>query len=147
MTEKEIESTIRNFVEALKKKDMDRALSFFTDDATWFTTEGIFKGKDEIKRYLAWILKNLKDIKFSDDGVGIIIQGNKAVYQATAYESNYEGIQIKVNNVTAYEFSGEKINNHWIITDRLSMAKQAAKDPTARKAVNTIVSLMENGLH
>lgn len=48
MAENEIESTIRNFVDALEKKDMDRALLPFTDDATWFTTEGTFKGKDEI---------------------------------------------------------------------------------------------------
>ena len=50
MAEKEIENTIRNFVDALEKKDIDRVLSFFTDDATWFTTQGTFKGKEEIKR-------------------------------------------------------------------------------------------------
>ena len=146
MAEKEIESIIRDFVDALEKKDIDRALSFFTDDATWFTTQGIFKGKEEIKRYVSWMSKSLMGVKFTDDGVGIIIQGNKAVYQ-TIFELTYEGIKIKVNNVCTYEFSGEKIKNHWIITDRLSMAKQAATGPIARKAVNTIVARMEKGLH
>ena len=146
MAEKEIESIIRDFVDALEKKDIDRALSFFTDDATWFTTQGAFKGKEEIKRYIAWMSKSLTGVKFADDGVGIIIQGNKAVYQ-TIFESIYEGIKIKVNNVCTYEFSGEKIKNHWIITDRLSMAKQAATGPIARKAVNTIIARMEKGLH
>ncbi len=82
MAEKEMENTIRNFVDSLEKKDIERALSFFTDDATWFTTQGTFKGKDEIKRYIAWMSKTLTDLKFTDDGIGIIIQGNKAVYQS-----------------------------------------------------------------
>ena len=146
MDEKEIERIIRDFVDSLEKKDIDRSLSFFTDDATWFTTQGIFKGKEEIKRYVSWMSKSLTSVKFTDDGVGIIIQGNKAVYQ-TIFDSTYEGIKIKVNNVCTYEFSGEKIKNHWIITDRLSMAKQAATGPIARKAVNTIVARMEKGLH
>ena len=146
MAEKEMENTIRDFVDALEKKDTNRALSFFTDDATWFTAEGTFIGRDEIKRYLAWMSKTLTDMKFTDSGVGIIIQGDKAVYQTT-YESTYEGIKIKVGNVCTYEFSGDRITNHWIITDRLSVAKQAAKGPIARMAVNTIVSRMEKGLH
>ena len=146
MDEKEIERIIRDFVDSLEKKDIDRSLSFFTDDATWFTTQGIFKGKEEIKRYVSWMSKSLTSVKFTDDGVGIIIQGNKAVYQ-TIFDSTYEGIKIKVNNVCTYEFSGEKMKNHWIITDRLSMAKQAATGPIARKAVNTIVARMEKGLH
>ena len=90
--------------------------------------------------------KTLTDMKFTDDGVGIIIQGDKAVYQAI-YESTYEDIKIKVGNVCTYEFSGDRIKNHWIISDRLSMAKQAAKGPIAKMAVNTIVSRMEKGLH
>ncbi len=146
MAEKEMENTIRGYVDALEKKDTDRALSFFSDDATWFTAEGTFIGRDEIKRYLAWMSKNLTDIRFTDDGVGIIIQENKAVYQYI-FESTYEGIKIKVGNVCIYEFSGDRIKNHWIITDRLSMAKQAAKGPIAKMAVNTIVSRMEKGLH
>jgi len=146
MNDKEIENTIRNFVDALEKKDIDRVLLPFNDDATWFTTQGIFKGKEEIKRYVSWMSKSLTGVKFTNDGVGIIIQGNKAVYQ-TIFESTYEGIKIKVNNVCTYEFSGENIKNHWIITDRLSMAKQAATGPIARKAVNTIIARMEKGLH
>jgi len=146
MDEKEIERIIRDFVDALEKKDIDRALSYFIDDATWFTTQGIFKGREEIKRYVSWMSKNLTGAKFTDGGIGIIIQGNKAVYQ-TIFESIYEGIKIKVDNVCTYEFSGEKIRNHWIITDRLSMAKQAATGPIARKAVNTIIARMEKGLH
>jgi hypothetical protein len=146
MAEKEIENTIRSLVDSLEKKDIDRALSLFTDDATWFTTEGTFKGKDEIKRYLTWMSKYLTGVKVTDDGVAILIQENKAVYQSI-FDSTYEGITIRVSTVCTYEFGGDKIKNHWTINDRLSIAKQAATGPIARKVVNTIVARMEKGLH
>jgi ketosteroid isomerase-like protein len=145
--EKEIENTVRDFADSLEKKDVDKALSFFTDDATFFGPEGTFKGKEEIKRYITWISKVITDVKFTDDGVGIIVQGNKAVDQNIFSYTNNEGIKIKVNNVGTYEFNGEKIKNHWIIHDRLSTAKQATEGPIARKVVNSIIARMEKGLH
>ncbi len=147
MSEQEMENTIRSFVDALEKKDVERALSFFTDDATWFTTQGTFTGKEQIKKYGEWLANSLTDIKFSDDGIGIIVKDNKAVYQ-TKYSAEYKGTIIKVGNVCTYEFSGDKIKNHWIITDRLAMAKQVAKGhPIAARVVNSVIARTEQGLH
>jgi ketosteroid isomerase-like protein len=146
MDEKEIERIIRDFVDSLEKKDIDISLSHLTDDAKWFNNEGAFKGKEEIKKYITWMSKTLMGLKFTDDGVGIIAKGNKAVYQGIS-ESTYEGIKIRVNYVCTYEFSGDKIKNHWTISDRLSMAKQAVTGPIAKKVVNTVVARMEKGLH
>lgn len=89
--------------------------------------------------------KPLTDVKFTDDGIGIIAKGNKVVYQST-YDAKYKGIKIKVGNVCTYEFSGDKIKNHWITTDRLSMAKQAATGPIARKIINSVIARTEQGL-
>ena len=145
MDDQEMENTLRGFVDSLEKKDIDRTLSFFTDDAAWFTAQGTFKGKEEIKKYVSWMSKNLTDVKFSDIGVGIIAKGNKAVYQST-YDAKYNGIKIKVGNVCTYEFSEDKIKNHWITTDRLSMVKQVATGPIARKIVNSFIARTEQGL-
>ena len=146
MEGKEIENIIRDLVYSLEKKDIDKTLSLFTDDATWYTTQGIFRGRDEIKRYLAWMANSLTDVKFSDDGVGIIVQGDKAIYQST-YDALYKGIKIKVGNVCTYEFSGDRIMNHWTIMDRLGLAKQAATGPIAKKVVNSVIARTEEGLH
>ena len=145
MDDQEMENTLRGFVDSLEKKDIDRTLSFFTDDAAWFTAQGTFKGKEEIKKYVSWMSKNLTDVKFSDIGVGIIAKGNKAVYQST-YDAKYNGTKIRVGNVCTYEFSGDKIKNHWITTDRLSMVKQVATGPIARKIVNSVIAKTEQGL-
>jgi ketosteroid isomerase-like protein len=146
MDEKEMENTLHSFVDSLEKKDTERSASFFTDDATWFTNQGEFKGKDEIKSYITWMCKNLKDVKFSEIGVGIIAKNDKAVYQSI-YDAKYNGMKIRVGNVCTYEFSGGKIKNHWITTDRLSMVKQVANGPIERKIVNSLIAKTEKGLH
>lgn len=146
MDEKEMENTIRSFVDSLEKKDTERSISFFADDATWFTNQGKFKGKDEIKRYITWMCKNLTEVKFSDIGIGIIVKDNKAVYQST-YDAKYNGMKIRVGNICTYEFGEDKIKNHWINTDRLSMVKQVATGPIARKIVNSLIAKTEQGLH
>ena len=147
MEEKEIESMVRDFADSFEKKDIDKILSFFTDDSTFIGPEGIFKGKEEIKRYITWISNVITDIKFTDDGVGIIVQGNKAVYQNIFSYTINEGMKVKVNNVGTYEFSGDKVKNHWIIHDKLSIVNQTTRGPIARKVVNTIIARMGRGLH
>ena len=145
MAEEKKEKAIRDYVDALEKKDVDRALAFFTDDATWTTNEGIFKGTEEIRNYTRWMLETLTDLTFTDDGIGIIVEGNKAVYQHI-YEGTNEGNRIKANSICIYQFDGDKCNNHYSIADRLSMVRQAATGPFARIAVNSIIKRMEKGL-
>ena len=53
MSEEEIVRVIRDFVEAIMKRDMEKTLSFLTEDVVWDQPEGIFKGKQEVKRLLA----------------------------------------------------------------------------------------------
>ena len=140
-----IKSKVRDYIDAINKKDTEKAISFFTDDATWTANEGTFKGREELKRYINWMFESLPDITFSDDGIGIIVQENIAVYQHT-FEATVEGIKIKVPSICVYKFSGEKCKNHWAYNDRLSSAKQAVTGPIARKAVNTLINRMEKGL-
>jgi len=55
MTDQRIESIMRDFLKALTAKDIDKVLSYYTEDGDWTTSEGVFKGKTELRRYLKWI--------------------------------------------------------------------------------------------
>ena len=111
MTEKQLKVIIRDYADALEKNDTNRALSFFTDDAVWFNPKGIFKGKEELKGYMAWLFKTVSDMKFVDYGVGIIVQGNKGIFQHT-FECTIRGSKIKVPSFCTYLFNGQKCNTH-----------------------------------
>jgi ketosteroid isomerase-like protein len=54
MSEEKIVSVIRDFAEAHVKPDVEKMLSFLTDDVVRISPEGTFKGKEEVKRYLTW---------------------------------------------------------------------------------------------
>lgn len=145
MPEEELENIIRAEVSCLEKKDIESYLKYFTDDVIFVTSQGIFKGKDEFKRFIIWLLKDLEETRFLDDGIGIITKDNRAVYQYVI-DAKYKGIKAKVSCIGTYEFEGNKIKNHWTVMDRLSLAKQVAKGPIAKKIISTVVAKTDQGL-
>jgi hypothetical protein len=46
-SEEKIATVMHEFIDAVNKKDVEKAVSCFQDDATWQTAEGTFKGKSE----------------------------------------------------------------------------------------------------
>lgn len=111
MTEKKFEVMIRDYVDALEKNDVDRALSFFTNDAVWSNPKGVYTGTKELTEYLTWLFKTLSDMKFVDDGVGVIVQENKGIYQHIL-ECTIRGSKIKVPTFCTYLFDGRKCEIH-----------------------------------
>ena len=136
---------MRNFAKALSEGDVEKELSYLADDGTWSTSSGTFKGKEEVRRYLEWMDKSITDMKVTESGNGILVQGIKAFFEHVL-SGTFQGKQWEVLALCAYEFSGDKIKNVRTVFDRLLMAKQAASGWFATKAVNSIINNMEKGL-
>jgi ketosteroid isomerase-like protein len=118
---------VRDFVEATVKRDVEKTLSFLMEDVVWTQPEGTFKGKGEVKRLLTWLPKSFwcSQVKVRDAGVGILVKGNKAVYEQTiegvsAHDRTYEAPAVSI-----LEFSGEKIRQYRTVCDRMTLGKQA----------------------
>jgi len=146
MSEEKIESVIRGWRAAIEKADVEKALTFVAEDAVWVTNEGTFKGKEEWKRYLTWMAKVNTDVKFKDAGIGIMTKGNKAVSQYTMEAKTLDGMKFEVPGICIYEFKNEKIQQHWSVSDRLSIAKQGAKGTVDKRVISAVVNRMEKGL-
>jgi limonene-1,2-epoxide hydrolase len=138
-------SMIRELADAYEKGDLNKMLSLFTDDITFINPFGTFKGKAEAERYLSWNLKNVKTEKISDEGIGILVDGDKAFYD--------HKVVCQLNDTTAeflvmssYEFSNGKFKLWRTIFDRLSIAEQAASGFLPQKAVGAIVREARKGL-
>jgi len=152
MSEEKIVSVIRDFVEAYMKRDVEKMLSFLTEDAVWVLPDNSFipfKGKEEVKRYSTWETQRMPDVKIRDAGIGIMVKGNKAVHEWVFEGSTFDDRRWReIPGITVYEFNGEKIQQrHRIYYDRLSMGKQVAKGRFERMIVGTIVNRWEKGLH
>jgi ketosteroid isomerase-like protein len=149
MSEEKIASIVHGFGRVShEKRDVEKMLSFLTEDVVWVNNEGTFKGKEDLKRYFTWETQRMSDAKIRDAGIGIIVKGNIAVHEEVFEGSTSDGRRFGgIPVIIVEEFSGEKIQRHREYFDRLSMAKQAAKGPFERMIVGSIVNRFEKGLH
>ena len=146
MSEEKIGSIIRDFVGAFEKRDVEKTLSFLTEDAVWVAPEGTFKGKEEVKRLLAWAAQAGR-VHHRDAGIGIVVKGNKAVYEYILEGSPTRGPKYETRGICIYEFSGEKIQHHRALYDRLSVVDQVvAGSWFAKRVVGSIIGRYEKGL-
>jgi len=145
MSEKKIESLMRDYIEAVVKKDVEKALSLFAEDAVYVTPEGTFKGKKELKRYLTWSAQSVPDLTVRDAGIEIVVKGNKGVYEHIL-KGTIEGMKYEALAICVYEFSDEKIQRLRSVYDRLSIGKQVAKGWLAKRLVSSFVKRAEKGL-
>jgi hypothetical protein len=145
MSKEELISMMRKFRDALNEKDLEKSLSFFTEDADWLNPDGKFKGKEELKKYLKWGFEISPDQKIIESGIKIIAEKDKAVYEHIL-EGSFEEMKYQILALCIYEFKGDKFQHLRSAYDRLSIAKQLAKGPIAKTAVNSILKRMEKGL-
>ena len=64
---------LQSIHEALNKRDVDKAASFFADDVVSVGPDGTFKGKAEVKRHFEWMLHQALEFKLTE--VGIYAEG------------------------------------------------------------------------
>jgi uncharacterized protein (TIGR02246 family) len=145
MSKEELISMMRKFKDAYNKKDLEKSLSFFAEDADCISPSGVFKGKEEIKNYFKWVFEINPDQKIIESGVKIIAEEDQAVYEHIL-EGSYEGRKYQILDLCIYESKGSKFQHLRTTYDRLSIAKQLAKGPIAKTVVNSILKRMEKGL-
>ena len=126
MSKEELMSMMRKFKDALNKKNLEKSLSFFAEDADLVNPEGEFKGKEEIKKYFKWAFEINPDQKIIESGVKIIAEEDKAVYEHIL-EGSAEGMKYQILALCIYESKGDKFQHVRTTYDRLSMAKQLPK--------------------
>ena len=142
MTNEEIANIMRDFVQTMAKGDVEKTLSFFTEDGVFVTPNGTFKGKDELRRHLSAEAESIQNMRVTETGNGIIVEGNKAFFEHII-AGTVQGKRAEVLAMCAYEFSDGKIKEVRSAFDRLSQAQQAAKGWLPKMIVNRIVKQFE----
>jgi hypothetical protein len=142
----DVKKLVSDCIASWDSRDPDKILSFFTEDGDWTRPEGVFRGKEELKRYFDVTLSNIKNLKLTVCGNGIITEGNNA-YNELMVTGIYMGKKVEFLEIDASECSDGKIKHIRSEYDRLSIAKQAAKGWLAKMMVNSMIKQTERGLH
>ena len=145
MADEKTATIIRDFLRALEAQDADRVTSFFAEDGVWVAPEGTFKGKEWVRRYLAWQFGQARDIKITERGNGIITQANQAFVEHVI-SGTLNGVRSEYLALCAWELKDDKIKEVRTVYDRLSLAKQAARGWLAKWLVGQVVKQAEKRL-
>jgi ketosteroid isomerase-like protein len=145
MTDQQIKDAIHNFLKSWTAGDMKQTLSLITDDSVWVNPQGTFKGTSQIEKYAKWIYDNNKDFKIVENGVGIIVQGDKAFIEHDV-SGTLNGMKWVVPASCAWEFKDGKVASVRTFYDVLGQAQQAAKGMLARWMVGQVVNASQKGL-
>jgi ketosteroid isomerase-like protein len=145
MSEESIAALMRELVQTLGKPDLEKPLSYMTDDITWQTPEGTFHGKDQVRRYVGWLATFVPDLTVTESGVGVVVQGDRAAFEHEM-QGTIEGTRCTWHALCTYEFAGEKVRQLCTAQDRLSILKQAANGWLQETIVNSLVKRAEKGL-
>ncbi len=145
MPEEKMAGVMREFVKAMAAGDAEKAISCLTEDAVSVTPYGAYRGKEAIKQNMLAMSRNMKDMKVTEAGNGIIVQGDKAFFEHVL-SGTFGGKKFEMLAMCAYEFSGDKIRNIRSVYDRLLTAQQCVKGWPAKPLVNMVVKQSEKGM-
>jgi len=153
-SEEKILNVIHDFEEAYVKRNVEKTLSFLREDVVWVQPEGTFKGKGEVKRLLTWLPKSFwySQIKVRDAGVGILVKGDKAIYEQIIEGVSAHGRTYEASMMSIFEFNGEKIQQYRTLCDRMTLGKQGCGKQgyggwIDRRIITGILNTWEGGLH
>ena len=147
MADDKLAGIMRDFVKTLETGDVEKALSFFSDDnaIVMVNPDGTFEGRENVRRYLAHMANRMKEMSITPTGHEIITNGNKAFFEHQI-DATIDGKRGSVLAMCAYEFADDKIQKIRTTYDRLNIAQQAASGWLAKTLVNLIVKAAEKGL-
>jgi uncharacterized protein (TIGR02246 family) len=145
MPEEKIAGIMRECAKAMEAGDVEKNLTYFTEDAVWVTPFGTHKGKEAIKSNLTVMAKNMKDQKITETGNGIIVQGDKGFFEHVL-SGTLQGKKYEMLGMCAYEFAGDKVKAMRTVFDRLLTAQQVVKGWPAKPIVNMVVKQSEKAM-
>jgi ketosteroid isomerase-like protein len=107
---------IHNYIHSLEEKNIEETLSYFTDDATWIIPQNKIKGKKEIEGYVLWLFKNIEELTFINDGIGVMAHGNKAIYQ-NILKATIKNNNVRIPTMFIFRLKENKFSKQWIINN------------------------------
>lgn len=113
MTKQVSVETLKDFLDAFNRHDLDSIMSFFSDDCVFYMPRGVgprgdrYVGKKEVRAGLAKRFEGIPDVHYGNDQHWVC--GKLGVSEWTLTGTAKSGQQIEVRGVDLLEFSEGKI--------------------------------------
>ena len=119
------ERTLKRFLEAFNRHDLDAIMSFFTDDCVFNMPRGpgplgrTAAGKEAVRSLLATRFEGIPDVHYGDDRHFVV--GDRGVSEWLLTGTNRAGERVEVRGCDLFEFRGDKISrkdSYWKIVEK-----------------------------
>jgi ketosteroid isomerase-like protein len=141
---KEMKAAIFGVYENIAKKDAEKMLPFFAEDATLIFPGVKLDGHEGVRRWVKWLDAQFQKVALR--GVTLTIEGSRAVHEFVLEGTTPEGLTASFDSVAVYEFRDGKITQFRCYFDVLTIAKQIAKGFLVKRAVKSLIDQYEKGL-
>jgi ketosteroid isomerase-like protein len=141
MSDEQIKGAIRGFLKAMTAGDKSQMTSFLSPDVVWIGPSLKYTGPAEIWAYIEKLRKIAPDFAYTENGMGIVVQGTTAVIEHDL-SGTTNGKKWVLPATCVYQFKGDKIQNMRTFYDRLSLAQQSVKGWLPSMAVNMVANGM-----
>jgi ketosteroid isomerase-like protein len=101
------------FGEALNRRDLDAAMSFFAEDGSYQSSAGPalegreFQGRDAVRAGLEAFLGRSPDGRYED--VSLFVAGDRGFGEWTFVGTSVDGEPVRIRGCDLYDFAGDKI--------------------------------------
>jgi len=132
-----------DFHAALNNRDVDKALSLFTDDASWIVMPGAtIYTKQDIRKYLEKMMRNFPKFIVRDIHPPVV-SGDMVTHEYVHEVRITDGREAHIPAVVVMELRNGKIVQVRHYMDKLEGAKQTARGFFEKRAVAGIVKQVE----
>jgi ketosteroid isomerase-like protein len=117
-------STMKAFLEAFNRHDVDAIMGFFVDDCEFDTPRGPspygrrLRGKEAVREGIEARFSGIPDVTYGDDSHWV--SGDRGVSQWTLRGTTGDGQRIEVRGCDLFEFEGDKLrskDSYWKIVE------------------------------
>jgi len=128
---------------AINNRDLDKAMSFFADDASYITMPGgTCNSKDEMRKYFEKLMKAYEKFNMRETRPPIV-SGDTVTHEYMVDAKLKGGREGSVCAVAVAEFRNGRIIQLRNYVDKLEAAKQLAQGTVAKRMVATVAKRVE----
>jgi hypothetical protein len=139
-----IRDAARRLDEAIERKDIEEAVSRFSDGCEIELLGRILKGREGARKWLKWLFSTLDEISF--EPVTIMVDGNTFFEEFILKARLKNGLVVRSKQSEVLDYENYEVNSLRIYFDRLDFAESIGNGPVKKVLIDMIRKASLKGL-
>jgi ketosteroid isomerase-like protein len=140
----EIRRSAMEFDDAIEKKDFEKMIAAFTEDCEIQLLGIILRGKEGVRRWLAWLFTYIVQLEFKP--VTIIIDGDTFFEEFVMIGTLQDGSVVESKQAEVLVYQDYKIKSLKLYFDRLDFAAAVANGFFSKRVTQMLIKRSIEGL-